>query len=864
MSRYRSFPWMSFVAAVLVVVMLASARAAVAGNEDSVPATGDGGWVGLSLEEALHRLRSANLRIVFSDEVVRPTMSIETRPQSSEARALLEEILLPHGLEIREGPGDTLIVIRKEPSLSGEVVDAVSGLVRATGGEPIARARVRAPDCGAETATDSQGRFEIDCRDDPVTELEVMAGGYSDRQLEAAELLAKTGQLLVITLDAIAVFEEQLLVTPSSISLLQDVPVAPLALGREEIEGLPQLGGDFFRALTLLPGTSSNDVSARFHVRGGLRSETQILLDGQELYDGFHLKDRDGAVSFIVPETIGEAELDTGGFSVRYGDRMSGVLDMTSVAPPSERRFRVGLGVLGANVGGGGPLNGERGGWMFEARRGVTDLVGRLLGDEDPAFWDVLVKLDRRVGTRQILQGHVLATGDELDFSEELEDENKIFETSYGSTYAWLTHQAMGGADLIVQSALSLAETTQTRRGVESEDSGEFEIFDQRESEILGVRQDWKYSLEEGRSLQLGWHLRSFETEYDYFSSYYFDTPLATIRHDSGDGGGAFTGEFEDQQLGSYASIRSVLSPSTTIEVGVRWDRHSLTDESLGSPRLNLARRVGDRSVLRLAWGRYSQSQRTYELNVEDGERDFEPVERSEHRVVGLETMIGRQGGTRRGAIRIELYRRDVDNPRPRFENLFEPVNTFPEVEPDRVLLAPQRSRAEGLEVFARSGFGRRTGWWASYSWAVTEDLIDGSWVPRLFDQRHSLKLDVDVRPTERWNVNAAWRFHTGWPTTPLGVCSRPDGEDGPEIVPVLGPLNSERLPDYHRLDARVSRFWIRSWGSLTFFIDVQNLYDRRNAAGFDIEIDEEDGLLTSVAESWPGILPSAGIRFEF
>jgi hypothetical protein len=99
-----------------------------------------------------------------------------------------------------------------------------------------------------------------------------------------------------------------------------------------------------------------------------------------------------------------------------------------------------------------------------------------------------------------------------------------------------------------------------------------------------------------------------------------------------------------------------------------------------------------------------------------------------------------------------------------------------------------------------------------------------------------------------------------------LAVESGEHDEDEEELafIPVLGPLNSDRISDYHRLDLRISRQWQEAWGLMTVFVDVQNLYDRENVAGFDIEIDDEDGTLDRVTEAWTGILPSAGVRVEF
>ena len=179
-------------------------------------------------------------------------------------------------------------------------------------------------------------------------------------------------------------------------------------------------------------------------------------------------------------------------------------------------------------------------------------------------------------------------------------------------------------------------------------------------------------------------------------------------------------------------------------------------------------------------------------------------------------------------------------------------------------MIEPEKSLAEGVEIFLRGGFGRNIGWWANYTYSSTEDRIDGYWRPRLFDQTHGLNLDLDYRMSSAWRLNAAWRFHTGWPTTPLTLAVEEDYEGEPMFIPVLGPLNSDRVSDYHRLDLRASREWRTKRGLATFFVDIQNVYDRQNVAGFDIEIDDEEGTLVRSAESWTGILPSAGIRLEF
>lgn len=79
----------------------------------------------------------------------------------------------------------------------------------------------------------------------------------------------------------------------------------------------------------------------------------------------------------------------------------------------------------------------------------------------------------------------------------------------------------------------------------------------------------------------------------------------------------------------------------------------------------------------------------------------------------------------------------------------------------------------------------------------------------------------------------------------------------------VFGPLRSKRFPPYHRLDLRASRRWDLRAGALTFFVDIQNVYNRHNLAGFDAQPDEDAGVVVLEKERWAGIFPSLGVTWE-
>lgn len=830
------------------------------------PVAAAGAWQGEPLIAALERLQDLGLRIVFTSELVRPEMRVPTEPTSREPRQILDQILAPHGLLAREGPGGVLVVAggdgRAGPAIAGEVLARGSR-------EPIAEATVRlVGDPRPAAAVGPDGGFTVTGPTAGRVTVEAAASGYLEQQVEV-DLSAGEVRRVTFLLRPQPYVEDEIVVRPSQLALLQEEPDSSFAFGREEIESLPHLGGDLFRAASLLPGVTANDVSAQFSVHGGRRDEVKVLLDGQELYSSFHLPDYDNALSIVPAPTLGGAELLTGVYPAMHGDRMSGVLDLRTLEPPADRRYVLSLGVLDLLASASGRAGDGGSGWLLTGRRGSLDLAGRAIGDEDPRFWDAFGRADTAVG-RGRLTGRVLVATDDLALDQTEEDGFETLANDYRSTYGWLTHRT-GGRRLLVESSASWSEV-RTRRGTEGrEEEGGFLLSDRRDLEIAGLTQAWTLATSpDGPAAdhlpRWGWEARRYRVDLDYDKALEpeivvqapFSPPRPEVHR--------FAGRLESDHLGVWVSDRFSALDRLTAEIGARYDRHTLTDDTLFSPRVNLAWRLGERSVVRAAWGRFYQSQRPYELQVEDAESRLFPAELSAHSTLGYETLLPRN---RLGvdSLRVELFHRDIRDPRPRYESLLEPLNFSPEVEPDRARIAPDRSTAQGVELLLRGRRGTRFDWWLAYSYSTVEDRIDGRPVPRSLDQPHSISIDLAFRLPHRWRLNLAWRYHSGWPTTPVEgrlVADPEEPGEEPELVPVFGALNSDRLPAYHRLDLRASRPWQLSRGTLSFYVDVQNLYDRRNLAGFDVDVDDDAGVVRLDEESWPGFFPSAGVTWKF
>ena len=152
-------------------------------------------------------------------------------------------------------------------------------------------------------------------------------------------------------------------------------------------------------------------------MRGGDGDDVLVRLDGLELARPYHLGDFDSALSFVTPAAVERAELFTGGYPAQYGDRMGGVVDLTTRTPTPRRHFSLGLSTVDAEGAMSGHLS-EQASWLLTARRGSYEWPLEFKGlDEHPRYWDAFGKVALDLGTSQSLLADVLVARDQFELS---------------------------------------------------------------------------------------------------------------------------------------------------------------------------------------------------------------------------------------------------------------------------------------------------------------------------------------------------------------------------------------------------------------------------------------------------------------
>ncbi|MEP6914680.1 MAG: TonB-dependent receptor [Acidobacteriota bacterium] len=326
---------------------LASSLAIVLCLAGSVSAAPQG-FAGRRLDEALSILQHEGLPIVFSSEIVTPSMRVAAEPRGGTPRDQLHDLLAAHGLRAQAGPGHTILVVRDRPTAIGHAARE-------------AAAPVVTP--GVPSATPPAG---------------TLPPAYADR----------------ITVRPM----EQPAMHRGSQTML-DAGQVRAASGPMDSDGL-----DVVRTL---PGVvSGDDFRTDFSVRGSPYDQVGIVIDGVATrwlqYTMYGRRDA-GSLSMIGGDLLDRVTLQAGAFPRLYADSLGAQVDLTiKEGSRASTRFTGAVGGLSAAAAGEGPVGQDRrGSWLVGIREsyqswpagessrgtpgfGFADLHGKLVYDASP------------------------------------------------------------------------------------------------------------------------------------------------------------------------------------------------------------------------------------------------------------------------------------------------------------------------------------------------------------------------------------------------------------------------------------------------------------------------------------------------
>lgn len=627
---------------------------------------------------------------------------------------------------------------------------------------------------------------------------------------------------------------------------------------------------DIFRALQLLPGVSYSENSSELSIRGGTSDQNLVLYDGQTLYNLSHYF---GLFSSINPNVIKDIQIFKGGYDSRYGERVSGIVDITGKNGNQLRSTVYGdVNLVSGNIVTEIPL-GKKVTLMFAGRRSYSDVYStefannlfrksndQLLRDRNSIvshttpsffFFDINSKLNYRISDKENITLGVYGGKDHYtnkinvvnhSLTADISDVNTW--NNYGVNATWLKQWNDGyftsfqvgtsGYSNVYNSKSSISDTAMHQPGR----MNNYNIHDNNRLSDISVNFKNSLTLNKNHLLSFGLLGRRNSITYkkDAESIYIYDNKAQT----------SYSGAVyaQDQvQLGKW-----------TLKPGLRIDYYDGTRQVYFEPRFATSYKFTNAFSVRFATGKFyqfisqvlTQQDAAYNKNFWVLANDsLHPVQSSTHYVIGstysfnnfvfdiefyYKTFAGVQEYTF-----VSPYSRGADFPKyfpgnGQGMNLFSKEGSMMGGPPkDSAAGTPGyyvtgEGRAYGMDVSLRYKFKNFTSW---VSFSLGRSVRQYPWinnnaeVPAPTDQLHQVSW-ANMFAWQKWNFGSTCLFSTGRPYIDFT-----QNKENIQFTRIY-----KRLPNYFRTDVsanysfNLSKVKFKAGLTLINIFNTQNYYD--------------------------------------
>lgn len=265
----------------------------------------------------------------------------------------------------------------------------ISGLVTDQENEPLEFVTVKVQGKALGTTTGLDGRYTLTCPETDTLRLVFSCIGYEESR---RRLIDPTGEVTVnvkmakatYALDGIEVTEYQ-----KQTSGMQRIDRDAYRLAPDAS------GGSVESMLSTMAGVNSNnELSSQYRVRGGTYDENSVYINGIEVYrPQLVTSGQQEGLSIVNPDMLGAIAFSTGGFSAKYGDKMSSVLDITYREPEAfEGSLSASLMGASAAIGTSSKRFTQLHGIRYKQNSSILSSLDDK-GEYDPRFFDYQTSL---------------------------------------------------------------------------------------------------------------------------------------------------------------------------------------------------------------------------------------------------------------------------------------------------------------------------------------------------------------------------------------------------------------------------------------------------------------------------------------
>lgn len=713
---------------------------------------------------------------------------------------------------------------------------------------PLAGVRViiAQPDgSNATTATTNEdGGFAIDA---------LPGGAYSVRIEREGRLPREQQEELVSGQATSVVYRMQEPRDPDAFGAIARIPPPPRevtrrTIGKEQLTRIPGTRGDALRTVELMPGVARPPLGAGLLiVRGSAPADTQALFEGLPVQLLYHFG---GLTSFVNSKLLESVDFYPGNFSVRYGRRRGGIIEVSAADIPRDGVHGVAdINLIDASLLVSTPIS-EDAEIALAVRRSYFDAVFATLADgadistvAAPVYYDYQLVGSYRPSDRDKLRLMLYGSSDNLEllFKQPVDaDASVAGDFDFGTQF----HRAHGSWRR--QLSEDVDQDIDIAAGAINVDFGLGDAFkfNLAGTEIY-ARSEWRGRVNDKVRLIGGLDLFFLPGEFTYKGP---PVDQSEGNPDARGGGAAFGNRDEITVRDDFTVLQPAVYLETDINLfpvalvlGSRLDYYSEIEEWSYDPRASTHITVVDGTTLKAGIGMFAQPPQFQETSPGLGNPDLEATH-TVHLGLGLDQRI------------IEGVNVGLDG---FYKHLYDNiVGTGTGEQP--FFTNDGQGRIYGMEVSARVDPRGRFFGYLSYTLSRSErNDRDEGWRLFDFDQTHILTVAMVYRLGRGWETGATFRLVSGNPDTPI-VGSTLNTSTG-QYSPIYGRLNSDRNAAFNRLDVRIEKQWTFDAWKLALYLDVQNVYNAENPEGttYDYEYRQRETVI-----GLP-IIPNLGLRGE-
>lgn len=611
---------------------------------------------------------------------------------------------------------------------------------------------------------------------------------------------------------------------------------------REILKEVPGAEGDIFKAISSFPGiTNLSDFSSRLSIRGGAPEDNLVLLDKIWVPFPYHFG---GLVTAFNSDIVQQVDLYAGGFPARYGNAISSVLDITNRDGNRDHvTGKAESSVVMASLEAEGPL-GSKASWVVSGRRSYFDYLMRALRVPGfytyPRFSDLQGHFSWDPSPNHKLVANVLSSDEVIKAS--FDDPDSTFGPKVNISW----HYRFDTAGVNWKWMFSPRAYSELNVG-RYYDLLRFDLqhwYVHEETTFDSAWEELTFLLGSGHEVKAGVNFGRFRAPIDLFFS---RPPEQEGQRTDTTQVYKSVATMKSRYAISYLQDAWSLGRKATLTFGVNGQYLASNGDWSAGPRMSLAYRINPLTTYRAAWGYYYQFPSGDELIPGYGNPGLVP-EAAEHYILGVDRSLSEAWD-----LRVEGY----------YKKLWDLAveDTF------QMYTNNGSGRNYGLEfLLERKPTTRsRFSGWVSYaaSKARRKDRAAFPEYDYMYDQPHIVTLVGNYKFSERTQLGLKWKLASGQPYTPIvGRVFIPNapGDTAGYWEGVPGAQDSGRLPWYHRLDARLDRKFHFKDLSLASYLEIFNLYARKNVAGYQWS---RDYSRETPYYQLP-FLPTAGLSWEF